>query len=916
MSTARDGEKGPSGEDKGGGKGKGKAQVVGAEEHGGGNNNTSKHADTDEFWSQHSGGERISKLFGAHGAGGTQEQAEVGMALTPNNEGASDEEMDAAAPDSPTPVGKRNQPMSKKRRFSAVPTTPRRNRTLARGSTRIRTSATASLGDISALFAAAKEILEQGRAAEAAATAGWMRMEQESQAHKQGVNSMFDRITTIQSDFRTAIKRDDVLENVLEKMGNAIEQDGIETGRVNETVTGAATEIGWLKARMGTLEKQVEQTHLEVRATKAAAIATAKSMQKKEDAQEAHQEEERASRAATDECLTAGVHSAVEMMVKQITKLENIVYRKEDEIRDNIKAEHQKLQHDFLAATAELRKAYEKIARLETDKGKGTGAPQPRAPRASLLIESEDSDPESDEESEYGVPILASMNGPPAGTPNWDQEVEDEIQAAISDLRETRNEMFPEAMDQDTEEESEAVESVPPLIARAPPPPPLTNSRKARERRHKAEGMEASRHATPGASNVHPDRAHLIGRPITPPAPLLLNRDGSTTEIKTAALTPASYGTNKPAAEKVSKQPSEKVTKPRPAAQKAIKKPSYAEAMAAPAPSTPKGGWKEVGKGKNTKKEQKKPVETTPPIFNKRKGPIPYEDRRIALDRQSREGGNPAPNTLQLGRITSAINIALFRAKAPAHVRIEAIRSSAKGNLTASAAPGADAKMLLHFRELILQAARSHDNDIVDVRSNENWPRLKVMVPVAPYCERDGLEMLKEVIEAENDGTEVTTRIRWLKPWALIRQHQPPMATVLFSVCDRKQAQKLLAGMRIAGRKHTAAAFIPEGTDSQCAKCCEWGHTEFRCNRNRVFCGLCAEDHTTDKHSCPVKDCRQARGRLCPHTVVRCAACNEDSHPATAFSCPARKAAKAAARGIHASQEAPEKKQETTNTAT
>jgi len=76
--------------------------------------------------------------------------------------------------------------------------------------------------------------------------------------------------------------------------------------------------------------------------------------------------------------------------------------------------------------------------------------------------------------------------------------------------------------------------------------------------------------------------------------------------------------------------------------------------------------------------------------------------------------------------------------------------------------------MLLCFRETILQAARNHDHDIVDVRSNENWPRLKVLVPVAPYCERDGLEMLKEEIEAETGGVEVTTRIRWLKPWALL----------------------------------------------------------------------------------------------------------------------------------------------------
>ena len=256
-----------------------------------------------------------------------------------------------------------------------------------------------------------------------------------------------------------------------------------------------------------------------------------------------------------------------------------------------------------------------------------------------------ESEVDSESEAQY-APKYAS---PPTGAPNWDQEVEDELEAALADFRQTGNVMFPEAMDQDMEEEVEVLESVPPLIAREPSP--QTNSRKARERRRKAEGMEASKHATPGALNVHPDRAHLIGRPNSSPAPLLLNRDGSTMEIKTATLTPASYGTNKPAAEKVSQQPSEKVTKPRPVAQNAIKKPSYAAAMASPAPSTPKGGWKEVGKGKNTKKEQKKPVETTPPLFNKRKGPVPYEDRRIAMDRQSREGGNPAPIALQLGSV-------------------------------------------------------------------------------------------------------------------------------------------------------------------------------------------------------------------------------------------------------------------------
>jgi len=52
--------------------------------------------------------------------------------------------------------------------------------------------------------------------------------------------------------------------------------------------------------------------------------------------------------------------------------------------------------------------------------------------------------------------------------------------------------------------------------------------------------------------------------------------------------------------------------------------------------------------------------------------------------------------------------------------------------------------MLLHFRETISQAARNHDSDIVDVWSNENWPRLKDLLPVTPYCEQSGLDILKE----------------------------------------------------------------------------------------------------------------------------------------------------------------------------
>ena len=70
------------------------AQVVGAADQLGENSNISKHADMDDFWSKRTSGERKSKLFGAHGVENTQKLKEEDMALNPNNEEASDEEMD------------------------------------------------------------------------------------------------------------------------------------------------------------------------------------------------------------------------------------------------------------------------------------------------------------------------------------------------------------------------------------------------------------------------------------------------------------------------------------------------------------------------------------------------------------------------------------------------------------------------------------------------------------------------------------------------------------------------------------------------------------------------------------------------------------------------------------------------------
>lgn len=61
-----------------------------------------------------------------------------------------------------------------------------------------------------------------------------------------------------------------------------------------------------------------------------------------------------------------------------------------------------------------------------------------------------------------------------------------------------------------------------------------------------------------------------------------------------------------------------------------------------------------------------------------------------------------------------------------------------------------------------------------------------------------------------------------------------------------------------------------ESPDAFCIRCSRWGHVTPHCS-TAPRCSLCAEEHTTHDHRCPVKGCRDGRGRRCPHVTTRCA---------------------------------------------
>ena len=280
------------------------------------------------------------------------------------------------------------------------------------------------------------------------------------------------------------------------------------------------------------------------------------------------------------------------------------------------------------------------------------------------------------------------------------------------------------------------------------------------------------------------------------------------------------------------------------------------------------------------------------------KGSIPVDQRTLVFARK----GAPEVITLaQKGKITNAVNLALFKA-APknTHVRVEMVRCSPRGTITVSAAMGADAKMLMLFKKQILEAANRVEASITDVGTNEQWVKLKVMgVPFEMYRGQGGMEEIAACLEAEN-GLVVPLAPRWLRQWRWINERWEQgtlrFAPVVITVRGQEAAGKYLAGgLRLGGMKMKVEKFVEEGKDTQCDKCAAWGHSEFRCPQLGVLrCGLCGDGHRTSEHACQVAGC--GRKDRCRHLQAKCANCG-GGHTAAWTGCPFARSARAAARG-------------------
>jgi hypothetical protein len=250
--------------------------------------------------------------------------------------------------------------------------------------------------------------------------------------------------------------------------------------------------------------------------------------------------------------------------------------------------------------------------------------------------------------------------------------------------------------------------------------------------------------------------------------------------------------------------------------------------------------------------------------------------RRLIL---RRDEGVPLPNKMDQ-EIASAINRALFHQKAPAHIRIMNAKNNARGTITAITHQNATAAMALIYRDVIITAARTVDNGVIDVEENESWERFKIhTVPLVRYMGKatEGLQKMRDEIHAENEGVTVPVQVRWLaSPHSIEERRQKgeiSASSVVFVVKGSKVVRRLVKeGIKVAGVWYRVEPFTHSGPEGRGEHGCRWGHIESKCS-GKPGCGYCSGPHRTSDHKCNVVGCTAKQGALCGHTQEKCPNC-------------------------------------------
>ena len=151
------------------------------------------------------------------------------------------------------------------------------------------------------------------------------------------------------------------------------------------------------------------------------------------------------------------------------------------------------------------------------------------------------------------------------------------------------------------------------------------------------------------------------------------------------------------------------------------------------------------------------------------RGPKRIHPALPTIDQRSFELATTTPgpsrlSSLEVENIILAVNRALHKGGAQG-IRVERLRCSNTGRILGITTPSSSLQDLLKHRDLVLKAARTALGSASDLVPQQRWRWTKIHnISLVRYMGRTagGLCLLREELEAENDGVHIPADIRWL----------------------------------------------------------------------------------------------------------------------------------------------------------
>jgi hypothetical protein len=141
---------------------------------------------------------------------------------------------------------------------------------------------------------------------------------------------------------------------------------------------------------------------------------------------------------------------------------------------------------------------------------------------------------------------------------------------------------------------------------------------------------------------------------------------------------------------------------------------------------------------------------------------------------------------------------------------------------------------------------------------------------------------LKILLEASYPTLQLMQEPRWLVPGE--RRLNKTASTIVISLQGTIEIKRLgTYTLVLANRKCHITEYFSWTPTSHCHNCQGYGHHTKLCKEEKPTCAICAQQHNTKDHLCPIPTCRA--GKTCTHPPLKCAACRA-SHKATDPLCP------------------------------